>query len=169
MNYSRCRNASAASAVLRAARRAALLALAAGLAASCGGGHSMPSEPETRTDNLSVLSVSPPVGTAFAAGKPFEVHVTLQYHLAGGAGGSIQFDELRADGTPLIQGPQGILLPIIDTPFPLPQADGTFPFDDSGLVPAGNVGPAVVLRFRMFPKGGGASTASVALRYAIAN
>lgn len=166
MNYSRCGNANAAFAALL---RAALLALAAGLAASCGGGHSMPSEPETRTDSLSVLSVSPPVGTAFAAGRPFEVHVTLRYHLAGGPGGSILFDELRADGSPLIQGPDGILLPIFNVPFPLIQADGTFPFDDKGQVPAGNVGPAVLLRFRMFPRGGGASTATVTLRYAIAN
>lgn len=139
------------------------LVLAGALAAACGG-HS-PSEPATQGDSLSVLSVTPPEGTAFAAGSPFHVQVVLQYHLADGPVGDIRFAELRADGSPLIQPAIPI---IVDFPFPLLQADGTFPFDDKGLLPNQNVGPEVLLRFRLYPKGSAVSTTSVTLHYTIA-
>jgi hypothetical protein len=146
------------------ALRLGLLVLAGALAAACGG-HS-PSEPGTKGDTLSVLSVTPPEGTAFATGSPFHVQVVLQYHLANGPVANMRFDQLRADGSPLLQPP--IPFPIIDFPFPLYQADSTFPFDDKGLLPKQNVGPEVLLRFRLYPKGSAVSTTSVTLHYAIA-
>ena len=145
------------------ALRLGLLVLAGALAAACGGGRS-PSEPAPKGDTLSVLSVTPPEGTAFAAGNPLHVQVVLQYHLADGPIANILFAELRADGSPLIQPP----IPIIDFPFPLYQADGTFRFEDTRQLPKENVGPEVLLRFLLYPKGGGASTASVTLHYTIA-
>ncbi len=147
------------------ALRLGLMVVAGALAASCGGGHS-PSEPATKADTLSVLSVTPPEGTAFAAGSPFHVQTVLQYHLADGPVGDIRFAELRADGSPLLQPP--IPIPIFDFPFPLIRADGTFPFDDKGLLPQQNVGPEVLLRFRLYPKGSAVSTTSVTLHYTIA-
>jgi hypothetical protein len=143
------------------ALRLGLLVLAGALAAACGG-HS-PSEPGTKRDTLSILSVTPPEGTAFAAGGPVHVQVVLQYHLADGPVADIRFDQLRADGSPLF--PQA---PIIDFPFPLYQADGTFPFFDTAALPKQDVGPEVLLRFRLYPKGSAASTTSVTLHYAIA-
>ena len=156
MIHSRRGSTSAASAL-----SLGLLALAGALAAACGG-HS-PSEPGTKGDTLSVLSVTPPEGTAFAAGGPVHVQVVLQYHLADGPVAAIRFDQLRADGSPLFQQ-----APIIDFPFPLYQADGTFPFVDTSQVPKQNVGPEVLLRFRLYPKGSAVSTTSVTLHYAIA-
>jgi hypothetical protein len=147
-----------------AALRLGLLVLAGALAAACGG-HS-PSEPAPKGDTLSVLSVTPPQGTAFAAGSSFHVHAVLQYHLADGPVADIRFDQLRADGSPLFQSP--IQIPIFDFPFPLIRPDGTFPFDDQGLLPNQNVGPEVLLRFRLYPKGSAVSTTSVTLHYAIA-
>jgi len=141
-----------------------LLVLAGALAAACGG--RSPSEPGTKGDTLSVLSVTPPQGTAFAAGSPFHVQVVLQYHLADGPVANLRFDELRADGSPLIQLP--VQFPIFDFPFPLIRADGTLPFDDKGQLPKENVGPEVLLRFRLYPKGSAVSTTSVTLHYAIA-
>ena len=146
------------------ARRLGLLLVAGALAAACGG-HS-PSEPATKGDTLSILSVTPPEGTAFAAGSPYHVEVVLQYHLADGPVANIRFDELRADGSPLLQPP--IQIPGFDFPFPLIRADGTFPFVDSGQLPKQNVGPELLLRFRLYPRGSAVSTTSVTLHYAIA-
>ncbi|HXO41639.1 MAG TPA: hypothetical protein VN999_09335 [Thermoanaerobaculia bacterium] len=145
------------------ALRLGLLMLAGALAAACGG-HS-PSEPAPKGDTLSVLSVTPPEGTAFAAGSPYHVQVVLQYHLADGPVADIRFAELRADGSPLLQPPIPI---IVDFPFPLIRADGTFPFSDQGQLPKQNVGPEVLLRFSLYPKGSAVSTTSVTLHYAIA-
>jgi hypothetical protein len=156
MIWPRRRNPCAASAL-----RMGLLVLAVGLAPACGG-HS-PSEPAPKGDSLSVLSLSPPQGTTFAPGSTFHVQVVLQYHLAAGPVGDMLFDELRADGSPLEP-----LLPILDFPFPLTQADGTFPFTANGMVP-GDIGPEILLRFRLYPKGGAISTASVTLHYSISN
>jgi hypothetical protein len=159
MNGSRHRSIGGA-----AALRLGLLLLAGALAAACGG-HS-PSEPATKGDTLSVLSVTPPEGTTFAAGSPYHVKVVLQYHLADGPVADIRFAELRADGSPLFQPP--IQIPFFDFPFPLIRAEGTFPFDDQGLLPKQNVGPELLLRFRLYPKGSAVSTTSVTLHYAIA-
>lgn len=137
-----------------------LLVLTVGLAPACGG-HS-PSEPAPQGDSLSVLSLSPPQGTTFVPGGPFNVQVLLQYHLAAGPVGELLFDELRADGSPLEP-----LLPILDFPFPLTQTDGTVPFTANGTVPQGDIGPEILLRFRLFPKGSAVSTTSVTLHYAI--
>jgi hypothetical protein len=142
-----------------------LLMLAVGLAAACGGGHSLPSEPAPKGDTLSVLSVSPPEGTAFAAGTAFHVQVVLQYHLADGPVGDLRFDQLRADGSPLYQSP--VQLPILDFPFPLIKADGTLRFDDNGVLPKEDIGPEVLLRFRLYPKGSAVPTASLILHYSI--
>jgi hypothetical protein len=144
------------------------LGLALVLAAACGSGHSSPVEP--KGDTLTVLSVSPPEGTAFAPGSPFHVHVVLQYHLADGPVANMHFDELRADGSPLYQvstpvGP--IQLPNFDFPIPLIHTDGTFPFDIQGVLPQGDIGPEVLLRFILHPKGGSAATAEVTLHYPI--
>lgn len=151
----------------------ALLALASAMAltAACGGGHSSPVEP--KGDTLAVLSVSPPEGTAFAPGSSFHVHLVLQYHLAEGPVGNMHFYELRADGSPLYQlsnpfGPP-IQLPSFDFPFPLYQTDGAFPFDFQGALPQGDIGPEVLLRFVLYPKGGSTSTAAVVLHYSIAS
>jgi hypothetical protein len=147
---------------------ALVLALAAGLALACGGGHSSPSEPAPpapKGDSLAVVSVSPAEGTPFPAGSPFHVHVLLQYHLADGPQGSMRFAELRADGSPLHQSP--IPIPIFDFPFPLIFMDHTLSFDAQDTVPLEDVGPEVLLRFRLYPKSGGDSTASVTLHYPI--
>jgi hypothetical protein len=150
----------------------ALLALGSALvlAAACGGGHSSPVEP--KGDTLTVMSVSPPEGTAFAPGDSFHIHVVLQYHLADGPVGNMHFDELRADGSPLYQlstpfGPP-IQLPNFDFPFPLIHTDSTFPFDVQGPVPQGDIGPEMLFRFRLYPKGGSTLTAEVVLHYSIA-
>jgi len=138
-----------------------LLTLIVGLLPACGGGHSSPAEP--KGDILAVLSVSPPEMTVFSAGNPFHVHVVLQYHLADGPVADLRFDTLRADGSPFYPGP----LPIVDFPFPLIRTDGTFPFDDQGIVPLQDVGPEVLLRFRLYSKGSVAPTATVVLHYSI--
>jgi hypothetical protein len=141
-------------------RTLGFLTLCAMLAA-CGG-HSSPAEPAA--DSLIIQSLSPPEGTGLSKAAPFLIHAVLQYHLADGPEGDIRVDLLRADGSPLYQ--PKIPIPVIDFPFPLFQKDGTFKFDDSGQIPA-DAGVAMLMRFRLYPKGGGPSTVEVIARYAV--